>query len=70
MATKAAILDFRSGRFFAIFDLYVTPMLPAKFGVSWLLGLGEEAKNRFSSWISDRHLLAIFNLQVTLMLPT
>ena len=37
-------------------------MLPSKFGVNWLLGLGEEAKNRFSrwlqwlqSWISDRH---------------
>ena len=23
-------------------------MLPTKFGVNWLLGLGEEAKNRFS----------------------
>ena len=37
-------------------------MLPPMFGVYWLLGLGEEAKNRFSrwlpwwpSWISDRH---------------
>ena len=46
----------------AIFDLQVTPMLPTKFGVNWLLGLGEEAKNRFSrwlpwrqSWISDRN---------------
>ena len=46
------------------------------FGVNWLLGLGEEAKNRFSrwlpwrpAWISDRH-LAIFDLQVTLMLPS
>ena len=38
---------------------------------------GEEAKNRFSRWLSWRHLgflkgtiLAIFDLQVTLMLPT
>ena len=34
-------------------------MLPTKFRVNWLLGLGEEAKNRFSrwlpSWISDLH---------------
>ena len=28
----------------AIFDLSVTPMLPTKFQVNWLLGLGEEAK--------------------------
>ena len=52
-------------------------MLPTKFGVNWLLGLGEEVKNRFSrwlpwwpSWISDRHDLANFDLQVTLMLPS
>ena len=25
-------------------------MLPTKFGVNWLLGLGVEAKNRFSRW--------------------
>ena len=25
-------------------------MLPTKFGVNWLLGLGQEAKNRFSRW--------------------
>ena len=37
-------------------------MLPTMFGVNWLLGLGEEAKNSFSrwlprrpSWISDQH---------------
>ena len=53
-------------------------MLPTMFGVNWLLGLGEKAKNRFSrwppwrrpSWISDRQDLAIFDLQVTPMLPT
>ena len=53
-------------------------MLPSKFGVNWLLGFGEEEKNRFSrwlpwrpSWISDRHIiLAIFDLQVTPMLPS
>ena len=52
-------------------------MLPTMFGVNWLLGLGEEAKNRFSkwlpwqpSWISDRHDFSFFYLQVTLMLPS
>ena len=46
----------------AIFDLQVTLMHPTKFRIKWLLGLGEEAKNRFSrwlpsrpSWIYDRH---------------
>ena len=34
-----------------IFDLQVALMLPTKFGVIWLLGLGEEAKNRFSRWL-------------------
>ena len=29
-------------------------MLPTKFQVNWLLGLGEEAKNRFSRWLSWR----------------
>ena len=53
-------------------------MLPNQFGVYWLLGLGVEAKNRFSRWLPwrpswnlDRHdFLAIFDLQVTLMLPS
>ena len=52
-------------------------MLPTKFGVNWLLGLGVETKNRFSrwlpwqpSWISNGMILAIFDLQVTLMLPS
>ena len=52
-------------------------MLPTKFGVNWLLGLGVEAKNRFSrlplwqpSWIFDGRILAIFDLQITLVLPS
>ena len=51
----------------AIFDLQVTPMLPTRFGVNWLLGSGEEAKNRFSRWlpwrpslISDQHDFSYF----------
>ena len=40
----------------AIFDLQVTPMLPTRFGVNWLLGSGEEAKNRFSRWLPWRPL--------------
>ena len=54
-------LGFPIGTILGILDLQVTQMLPTKFGVYWLLGLGEEAKNRFSrwlpwqpSWISDR----------------
>ena len=31
----------------ASLDLYVTPMLPTKFGVNWLLGLRVKAKNSF-----------------------
>ena len=45
------------------------------FGINWLLGLGEKAKYRFSRWlpwqpssISDRTILAIFDLHVTPML--
>ena len=52
-------------------------MLPSKFGVNWLLGLEEEAKNRSSRWQIGSHLgfligknLAIFELQVTPMLPS
>ena len=41
-------------------------MLPTKFGVNWPFGCGEEAKNRFPIVTIS----AIFDLQVTLMLPT
>ena len=37
----------------AIFDLEVTQMLPTKFQVNWPFG-SEEAKNRFSRWLSWR----------------
>ena len=43
-------LGFPIGTILAIFDHKVTLMLPTKFRVNWLLGLGEEAKNRFSRW--------------------
>ena len=53
-------------------------MLPSKFGVKWLFGSGEEAKNLiFQDGSHGGHLgfpigtiLAIFDLQVTLMLPS
>ena len=52
-------------------------MLPTKFQVNWLLGLGEEAKKDFQNGHHGGHLgypisriLAIFDLQVTLILPT
>ena len=47
-------LGFPIGMIIAIFDLQVTLMLPTKFRVNWLLGLGEEVKNRFSRWLSWR----------------
>ena len=57
-------LGFPIGAIIAIFDLQVTRMLPTKFRVNWLLGLGEEAKNRFSrrlSWrISNWHDFSYF----------
>ena len=60
-------LGFLIGTILAIFDLQVTLMLPTMFGVNWLLGSGEEAKNRFSrwlpwqpSWISDQHDFSYF----------
>ena len=74
-------LGFPIGTILAIFDLQVTLMLPSKIfkiGVNWPdFGSGEEAKNRFSNGGHGGHLgfpigtiLAIFDLQVTLMLPT
>ena len=52
-------------------------MLPTKFRVEWPFSSGEEAKNRFQDGCHGGHLgflirtiLAIFDLQVTLMLPT
>ena len=51
-------------------------MLPIKFGVSWPLGSGEKAKNKFLrwqpwwlSWISNQNDLSYFDLLVTPMLP-
>ena len=41
-------------------------MPPTKFGVNWLFGLGVEAKNRFPIGT----ILAIFDLQVTPILPS
>ena len=57
-------------------------MLPTKFQINWPFGSGEEAKTRFSRWPPRQPswifrlgfliwtFLAIFDLQVTLMLPT
>ena len=52
-------------------------MLPSKFGVNWPFGSREEAKNNFQDGGHGGHLgfpigmiLAIFDLQVTLILPT
>ena len=52
-------------------------MLPTEFQVIWLLGLGEEATKDFQDGNHGDHLgfpinmiLATFDLQVTLMLPT
>ena len=60
-------LGFPIGMILAIFNLQFTPVLPTKFPVNWHLGLGEEAKNRFSiwppcrpSWIYDQHDFSYF----------
>ena len=57
-------LGFSISTILAIFDLQVIQMLPSKFRLNWPLGLGEEAKNRFSrwrpSWISNRHDFSYF----------
>ena len=56
-------LGFPIGTILAIFDVQVTLMLPTKFRVNWHLGLGEQAKNRFSrwpSWIYYRHDFSYF----------
>ena len=48
-------------------------MLPTKFQVNWLLGMGEEGKKDFQGGhlgFPISMILAIFDLQVTLKLPT
>ena len=68
----------------AIFDLQVTPMLHTEFQVNWPFGSGKGVKKKISRWppwwSSCHHgghlgfpngtILAIFDPQVTLMLPT
>ena len=44
-------------------------MSPTKFGVNWPFGAGEEANGGHLGF-RIRMILAIFDLQVTLMLPT
>ena len=68
-------LGFPIGTILAIFDLQVTLMLPTKFPVNWLLGLGKKRKIDFQD--GGDHLgfmigtiLAILDLQVTPILPT
>ena len=53
---------FHIGTILTFFDLQIVSMILTKFQVSWSVGSGEEAKNRFSrwppcrpSWISDRN---------------
>ena len=54
LAAMVAIFDFRSKQFKLFLDLQVTLMLPTKFRVKWPFSSGEEAKNRFSRWLSWR----------------
>ena len=63
-------LGFPIGTILAFFDLQVTLLLPTKFRVNWLLGLGEKAKNGGHLGFMIGMILAIFYLQVTPMLPT
>ena len=73
-------LGFPIGMILTIFYLQVTPMLPSKFGVNWPFGSGEDAKKPKIDFQDGSHgghigflivmILAIFDLQVTPMLPT
>ena len=58
----------------AILDLQVTLIFPTKLSVDWPFVSGYNGQNRFSrwplwrlAWISDRTILAIFDLQVALI---
>ena len=75
MATTAAILDFQLEQFYLYF-IYKSPLcfLPS---FNWPVGSIEEGKSRFSRWRNRCHLgflirmiLAIFDLQLTPLLPT
>ena len=65
---KKEKIDFQDGRYLGfligtilvIFDPEFTLILPTKFQVNWPFSSGEEAKNRFSSWISDQNVLSYF----------
>ena len=73
-------LGFPIGTILAIFDLQVTLMLPTKFGPLESIGLSVQEKERKIDFQDGGHgghlgfpigtILAIFNLQVTLMLPS
>ena len=70
-------LGFTIGMVLAIFDLWVTPMLPTKFRVNWLSVQEKKWKIDFQDGCQGGHLgypigmiLAIFDLQKTPMSPT
>ena len=64
-------LGFWIRKILSICDLQATLILPTKFRVNWLFGLG--VQNRFSiwwpSWTSCLNDFSFFDLQTTLMLP-
>ena len=70
-------LNFQSEQCLAIFDLQVTPKLPAQVQVNWHFGSGEEVKNRFPrlphgdflGFPIGTILLFFFGLQITLIFP-
>ena len=79
MATMAAILDLRSARFLAIFDLQVSPHRCFLASLE-SIGLSVQEKKWKIDFKDGRHgdhlgfpigtILAIFDLQITLMLPS
>ena len=79
MAAMAAILDLRSARFLAIFDLQVSPHRCFLVSLE-SIGLSVQEKKQKIDFKDGRHgghlgfpigtILAIFDLQISLMLPS
>ena len=74
MTAMVAFLDFPTGTILAIFDLQVTPILPACFQVNCLSVKKKKLKLDFKDGshlvFQIRKISAIFDVQVTPMLPT
>ena len=68
IAAVAVILDFQSEQILLFLLPFCLPFCLPSFKVNWPIGSGEEAQDRFSSWINDQNDF-YFHLQITLILP-